>query len=282
MDNTKPQNSNNTPQTATSQPQQHPPRRRARLPLPFDNRKEDWGIWAYNHRIGLSITLIVYLVLAIAFVSSKIIIGADKVDQTVYIDLNQLMDLQEELERLKEQTKERQVQDDFDFSKVQNTTSNENVLNENLKTDRGNQASELNAEAKAMADKMAANRKAYEQGLREIDQMNSSSNSGSSNDSKREDKRVAGYVTVRLDIKNPTRTERNLQVPAFQCEGGGEVIVEVEVGRDGKVYGAKVISGGDDYMRQIALRAARSSTVNIDPNAPERHKGTITYIFIPQ
>ena len=32
--------------------------RRARLRLPFDNRREDAGEWAYDHRIGLCITLI--------------------------------------------------------------------------------------------------------------------------------------------------------------------------------------------------------------------------------
>ena len=49
--------------------------RRPRLKLPFDNRKEDAGVWAYDHRIGLCVTIIAYLVLMIAFVSSKIVVG---------------------------------------------------------------------------------------------------------------------------------------------------------------------------------------------------------------
>jgi len=35
-------------------------------------------------------------------------------------------------------------------------------------------------------------------------------------------------------------------------------------------------------MREAALHAARVSTFNIDPKAPARHQGTITYTFIPQ
>ena len=34
--------------------------------------------------------------------------------------------------------------------------------------------------------------------------------------------------------------------------------------------------------REAALHAARVSTFNIDPKAPARHQGTITYTFIPQ
>ncbi|MBQ5754016.1 MAG: energy transducer TonB, partial [Alistipes sp.] len=41
--------------------------RRQRLRLPFDDRKQDAGGWAYDHRIGLSVTLIVYLLIGIAF-----------------------------------------------------------------------------------------------------------------------------------------------------------------------------------------------------------------------
>ena len=39
--------------------------RRPRLKLPFDNRKEDAGVWAYDHRIGLCVTIIAYLVLSL-------------------------------------------------------------------------------------------------------------------------------------------------------------------------------------------------------------------------
>ena len=49
--------------------------KRPRLRLPFEKRKQDAGSWTYDHRIGLCVTLIAYLVLMIAFVSSKIVVG---------------------------------------------------------------------------------------------------------------------------------------------------------------------------------------------------------------
>ena len=71
-------------------------------------------------------------------------------------------------------------------------------------------------------------------------------------------------------------------MPVCLGVGGGEGTVSITVGRVGRVTGAKVVEGGDDCMRETALRAARNSLFNIDQTAPARQQGTITYIFIPQ
>lgn len=60
--------------------------KRPRLRLPFEKRKQDAGSWTYDHRIGLCVTLIAYLVLMIAFVSSKIVVGRKPHTQGMYID----------------------------------------------------------------------------------------------------------------------------------------------------------------------------------------------------
>ena len=77
--------------------------RRPKLQLPFDNRREDAGEWAYDHRVGLCVTLIAYLLLAIAFVSSKIIVGSTRHAQGFYIDLQEMEQLVEVKERLEEE-----------------------------------------------------------------------------------------------------------------------------------------------------------------------------------
>ena len=93
---------------------------------------------------------------------------------------------------------------------------------------------------------------------------------------------LKGRVTVSFSLTDPVRTSRSLNIPAYRCEGGGDVTVAVTVDRAGKVTGARVTEGGDDCMRESALRAARNSLFNIDNSAPARQTGTITYIFIPQ
>ena len=80
--------------------------RRPRLKLPFDNRKEDAGVWAYDHRIGLCVTIIAYLVLMIAFVSSKIVVGRRPHTQGMFIDLQTLAELEQERDRLERLARE--------------------------------------------------------------------------------------------------------------------------------------------------------------------------------
>ena len=254
--------------------------KRPRLRLPFEKRKQDAGSWTYDHRIGLCVTLIAYLVLMIAFVSSKIVVGRRPHTQGMFIDLQTLAELEKERDRLERLARERQEKDPIDWRSIQNQVSNENALNEKLRDDRGTNAAALNDAAAAAEERMRANREAYEQGLAEERAIRQ--RRGAGEDSEHQDRKVKGRVTVSFSLTDPVRTRRYLEVPAYQCEGGGEVVVGITVNPSGEVVAAKVASGGDDCMREAALEAARNSLFNIDDSAPARQSGTITYLFIPQ
>ena len=92
-----------------------PEPRRPKLRLPFDNRREDAGEWAFDHRAGLCVTLIAYLLLAIAFVGAKIVVGGRPAAQGFYIDLQQLEQLAAEKERLEREVRRRQQQEPIDW-----------------------------------------------------------------------------------------------------------------------------------------------------------------------
>lgn len=270
------------------QPQSQPPqgdrpvrRRRRRLDLPFGNEREDVGEWTYRHRIGLCVTLIAYLVLMIAFMSSKIVVGKRNHTQGMYIDLQELAALQDERDRLQEEIRRKMAQDQLDWRSIQNRTSNENATDERLKDDRGTNTAALNSAAQEAADRMRANREAYEQGLAEERAIQAERGNEGEN-AEKSDVKVKGRVTVSFSLTNPVRTSRYLHIPAYRCEAGGDVVVRITVDRGGEVIAARVESGGDDCMRETAISAARASRFNIDPSAPERQVGTITYIFIPQ
>ncbi len=267
--------SDNTPQNS-----QRAPRRRA-LKLPFDNKGKDIGTWSYDHRIGLCVTLIVYLVVMIAFVSSKIVVGRKPHQQGFYIDLKTLDMMEAERERLEREVKQRQAEQSIDWSSIQNQQSNENALNEQLQDDRGTNTAALNDAAVKTEAQMRANREAYEKGLAEQQALYDATR-GSEQGAERQDRRVKGRVTVSFSLKNPVRTSRDLVVPAYMCEGGGEVVIDVVVNQSGEVTSARVRSGGDECMQQWAVKAAEESLFNIDGTAPKRQSGTITYIFIPQ
>ena len=281
MPNTEP-NSRITPsQKPTPRPEGRPPRRQ-RMRLPFENKKQDAGEWAYDHRLGLSVMVIVYLVLGIVFFASKIVIGSKPHMQGIYVDLQTLEELEAEKERLEREIQMQQSQ--LDWSAVRNLQSNESMLNENLRDDRGTNTSEINESARDIAAGMAANRAAYEAGLAEAQSILTADRESSDRDkqTQRQDVKYTGGVTVRFEFKNPVRTSRDLVVPAYKCEAGGQVVVNVVLNQGGEVISARVASGGDERMREEALKAARASTFNIDNSAPARHSGTITYTFIPQ
>ena len=162
--------------------------------------------------------------------------------------------------------------------------SNDALLNENLRDDRGTNTSEINVAAKDIAAGMAANRAAYEAGLAEAQSILDAERdkpSEQGKNSKSQDAKYKGGVTVRYSFKDPVRTKRDLVIPAYKCEAGGQVEVAVVLNNGGEVISARVVSGGDERMREEALKAARASLFNIDNTAPARHSGTITYTFIP-
>ena len=266
------QNNNSTHE---KQPHTHKPRIR----LPFDNRHEDPVGWIYDNRIGLCVTIIVYLVLSIVFVSAKIGTSTRKVNETMYIDLGAVELLEEERDRLLQEVKRNNQ--NIDWNSIRNLSSNENALNENLEDEKGTNTSALNASAEATEREMKANREAYERGLREANAIGENRSQGEGNKEHKDSKRK-GSVTVSFSFTNPVRYSRHLIKPAYRCEGGGEVVVSVVVNQRGEVTSAWVKSGGDECMQQTAVESARNSRFDINNSAPAKQQGTITYIFIPQ
>jgi hypothetical protein len=76
-----------------------------------------------------------------------------------------------------------------------------------------------------------------------------------------------------------------LPIPVYLAEGGGEVIVDILVDRNGRVINADPRSTPgikDLTVLAYAKQAAEKTQFNSDPSAPEKQRGTITYVFVPQ
>jgi hypothetical protein len=77
----------------------------------------------------------------------------------------------------------------------------------------------------------------------------------------------------------------SLPIPIYLAHGGGKVIVDIAVDREGRVIQAKPRSNStirDDQIYQYATTAASRTIFNKDSGAPEIQRGTIHYNFIPQ
>lgn len=254
--------------------------------LPFTKKKKDFGSTVYDHRAGLCSMLIVYLVVAIIFVGSKVVIDAPREASTMVLDIRTLEELQKIKENLENevrmrQQEQRQNRGGDDGGYARNVVSNEGA---DLRDDRNTDMSGLRARAGAVGGRLGSNRDAWEQGMREIEAMKNSKGGGDGANANN-DARVKGSVLVSFSLLNPTRYSADLITPGYLCERGGEVVVSITVNRNGNVVSAVVdrsLSDEDNCMHTAALDAARRSRFNVDSSAPERQSGTITYVFMRQ
>lgn len=256
-----------------------------RLRLPFEKRKQDIGQWSYDHRFGLCITLIAVMVVAVVFLSARIRTMSQDMQTAMFVDIEELREILEEEQKKNEELK--RMTDPTDYEEVRNAVSNENAeLNDNLRDDRGTDASQLYDEALKTQQRMEESRRRYEQGLHDNDDMLAEARNGQPGKEKENRaSKIQGSVMVSFSLTDPIRYERKLVTPAYMCQGGGTVIVRITVSRSGDVESAVVDKAGstsDNCMTAAAVEAALQSRFNTDGSAPAKHQGTITYIFIPQ
>lgn len=272
----------------------------ARLNLPFEPQgKQDAASWIYRNRVGLLVTVVIYLVAAIVFLSYRIAIGDDP-SRTMYVDLvdPEMLARLEQLKQLEEQ--KLQALQDQSSGPVRNLQSNENAqLNPNIRDDRSSRASEIYQESDRVQQQLAAGQQAYRDGMAEIEAMGANArgarnntqspaqsqrpNATSDSGGAQGNVRVQGNVTVSYNL--PGRSAVYLHVPAYQCENAGKVVVGIRVNRNGQVAKAWVASstaGSENCIQDMAVKAALASSFNVDSSAANPQEGTITYIFVAQ
>ncbi|MBR4850815.1 MAG: energy transducer TonB [Tidjanibacter sp.] len=252
--------------------------KRPRLDLPFKKKRFDPIIWAYDHRVALFATVAAYVLFGIAFVTADIVISRRSAEAEIMIDLTDLQKLQEELERAQELN--RILNEQYEDSEVSNQISND-ALDESLE-DHRTDASKLYGEAERVQQRVQQNAKAYAAGLEAEQKLLNRHYEGEGG---LESKKVKGKVTVSYSLKDPVRHALRMPVPAYMCQGGGEVVVNIVVNRNGEVLEAKIdesLSEQNSCLREAALAKAADSFFNADVSAPARQRGTISYLFISQ
>lgn len=81
------------------------------------------------------------------------------------------------------------------------------------------------------------------------------------------------------------RYHLSLPIPVYLAQGGGKIIIDIYVNRQGRVVEANLAPGQKIRDQQIVLyaqTAALKTLFNADPKAPASQKGTIHYNFIAQ
>lgn len=249
-------------------------------------RSESLGEWLYSHRIGLLVVIAVFLCGGIALATMRYNVEVRPVEYIIeFVEEEPTL---EEIEKLKRQRDKLQAEINERLAAVQNV---KNLKSNDASEEAGSKSqSSFDSDMQQMMDKvasdMATNRGEYESGVREAKGIGSEgTGSGSGAGKGTGDKgKFSGAVTVAYNFTDPVRHHRDLYVPAYRAKGGGVVVVDVWLNRNGEVTSARINSSTNPELNDQALAAARNKRTlfRIDGSAPTSHRGTITYTFVAQ
>ncbi len=93
----------------------------------------------------------------------------------------------------------------------------------------------------------------------------------------------SGKSNIHYFLEN--RFHVRLPIPVYLAKSGGEVKVDIQVDRSGKVIKAQarsVKNTNDPMLTEYATQAAERTVFNADARAPLVQKGSITYQFVAQ
>lgn len=260
--------------------------------LPFARRKMDFFTWLERNSIPVLITVVFFVISIFILASVRIDLMTSQLIEGVMIQMQPEPE-PPKIEEIPE--KKQEVLEIEKMMSVKNQVADANAkLDAGLKDDRSTKTSEILRQAQEVQDKLDANKAAYEKGLNEAN-MIAANAAATAQSSKKSDKgegqkqeRIPtvskrGNVTVEYDL--PGRYATVLPIPAYKCQEGGKVIVDIVVDKNGDVLSVAInasSSGSSVCIAEMALEAAKNSRFDVKSTAQLKEKGTITYIFLAQ
>ena len=104
------------------------------------------------------------------------------------------------------------------------------------------------------------------------------------NKEKKKEKATTNFGKTRITYNVPGRKGKHIERPIYRCQGGGTVIVKIQVDQAGFVTNTVIESSStsEECVIQMAIQSAKNSTFNSDYNAAKKVDGTISYTFVSQ
>ena len=236
-----------------------------------------------DNRAGLYITVIFHLTVIIVLLLYQIDSSIRR-EESFVLDFSK----QEEIERRQQEEVFREdisrKLDELIAAAHNSTTPIRNIATDasraQLKDDRGTDAEQLYKDAERLAQDLKNGQKdaIEENAVEETVEMQHQQKPVEKNQ-----KEYSGPSVLSYNLDG--RKASHLPIPAYRCYGAGDVTVIITVNNAGQVVRAKVmeeISSSDSCLKNFAVRAARLSRFNADPNAPANQTGEIVYRFIAQ
>ena len=156
--------------------------------------------------------------------------------------------------------------------------ANERDLNASLQDEKNIDADELYREAERLKAAMHENREYFES---EPEELADIPNTPHKEVSEAQKAVVDGPTVISYNL--PSRKAYELPNPAYKCQGGGQVVVNIVVDAQGKVIKANIdarLSVIDECINAEAQKAAMRSRFSRSDRASQN--GSITYLFVAQ
>ena len=233
----------------------------------------------HEHRVGIYTTISIHLVVIIVFLLYNI-------HNLRFSEMSFLIDFSKQEEKVAQEAKEQRRKN---FEKELNKTLSNNMRNHELRNaavdksdntlrdDRHQNPSSIYNEAKEVQARLDASRLAAQQQQGEVPVAAVADNNTAKTET------YKGPSVLSYDLGG--RKAMHLPVPVYQCHGGGDVTVMIEVDRKGNVVSMLISANAsidNACLHEAAKRAAKKSRFIADANATERQKGYIVYRFIAQ
>ncbi len=264
----------------------------------FSDEKISFRGFLRRHQIGIYATIMFHLLVLAVLMLTKI--DALINEPVVVIDFSntEIAHIEEQIDRLEQLKKTAQDEVNALLAGSNSRQSQQELRNialdaspsGALRDDRNTNAKDLYDEAQRVQDRLDAARNAQGgqsgQGERmQNEQVVQGDEPGMlqqpSSGKKAEAYKGPSVMSYNLGGRKAVR----LPVPVYQCDGGGDVTVTIEVNRQGRVTGATIqtnVSANNTCLHEAAIRAALLSRFSVDSGASDPQKGNIVYRFIAQ
>ena len=235
-----------------------------------------------HHKVGILSTIVVHLLLVIAFLILKIETRKEYYGSTIELEFEEPKE-QEIIQQKMEPTLPPDVlKPEYETEAIRNfaVDASKSDLNAGLSDEKNTDADELYREANQVYERMKQNRELYEQAQKDIEA--NIPNTPERSVPKEKEGQYKGPTVVSYYLLG--RKALHLPVPSYKCELGGQVVVNIDVKPDGRVANASIDRGNsvtDECINHAAIQAAMASIFTSVSGNVSQH-GSITYLFVPQ
>ncbi|MGL4908194.1 MAG: TonB family protein [Bacteroidales bacterium] len=226
-----------------------------------------------QYQVAIYTTIIFHLLVAILLVGTKLTAVKHRSQLVIEIDYSQ-QEQQQAKEALEEVRQKMEAEVNKILSESRSNLRNA-VVNEEWKPSKGQD--KVFEEHEELQRKIEATKKMMQQQEENANQPVKVEKPKKKNEEKYTGPSVLSY-------KLTGRTARHLPIPAYKCEAGGQVVVNITVRASGEVAAVSIDmkqSVHTDCLHTAAKQAALLSRFS-PSNSAQNQTGAITYLFVAQ